>query len=53
MIRAMINLAKTLDVEVLAEGIETKEQEEILYKLGCRYAQGYFYGKPAPDIDFE
>lgn len=52
-IRAMINLAKTLDVEVLAEGIETKEQEEILYKLGCRYAQGYFYGKPAPDIDFE
>lgn len=52
-IRAMVNLAKTLDIEVLAEGIETKEQEEILYKLGCRYAQGYFYGKPAPDIDFE
>lgn len=52
-IRAMINLAKTLDIEVLAEGIETKEQEEILYKLGCRCAQGYFYGKPAPDIDFE
>lgn len=52
-IRAMINLAKTLDIDVLAEGIETKEQEEILYELGCRYAQGYFYGKPAPDIDFE
>lgn len=52
-IRAMINLAKTLDIDVLAEGIETKEQEEILYNLGCRYAQGYFYGKPAPDIDFE
>lgn len=52
-IRAMINLAKTLEIEVLAEGIETKEQEETLYKLGCRCAQGYFYGKPAPDIDFE
>ena len=52
-IRAMINLAKTLDIDVLAEGIETKEQEQILYDLGCRYAQGYFYGKPAPDIDFE
>ena len=52
-IRAMINLAKTLDIDVLAEGIETKEQEEILYDLGCRYAQGYFYGKPAPDRDFE
>lgn len=52
-IRSMINLAKTLDIEVFAEGIETKEQEEILYELGCRYAQGYFYGKPAPDIDFE
>ena len=52
-IRAIIHLAKTLDIDVLAEGIETKEQEEILYKLGCRYAQGYFYGKPAPEIDFE
>ena len=52
-IRAIINLAKTLDIDVLAEGIETKEQEEILYELGCRYAQGYFYGKPAPEIDFE
>ena len=52
-IRAIINLAKTLDIDVLAEGIETKEQEKILYELGCRYAQGYFYGKPAPEIDFE
>lgn len=51
-IRFIINLAKTLDIDVLAEGIETKEQGEILYELGCRYAQGYFYGKPAPDIDF-
>lgn len=52
-IRFIINLAKTLNIDVLAEGIETKEQEEILYELGCRYAQGYFYGKPAPDIEFE
>ena len=52
-IRAIINLAKTLDIDVLAEGIETKEQEKILYELGCRYAQGYFYGKPAPEIDFQ
>lgn len=52
-IRAIIHLAKTLDIDVLAEGIETEEQVKILYELGCRYAQGYFYGKPAPEIDFE
>ena len=52
-IRAIINIAQILNIDVLAEGIETKEQQDILYELGCRYAQGYFYGKPAPEIDFE
>ena len=52
-VRAIINLANVLDIGVLAEGIETKEQEQKLYELGCRYAQGYLYGKPAPDIEFK
>lgn len=45
-IRFIINMAKALDLGVIAEGIETQEQAEILYNMGCAYAQGYYFGKP-------
>ncbi|MBO5376915.1 MAG: GGDEF domain-containing protein [Ruminiclostridium sp.] len=45
-IKAIVEMANALDLEVLAEGIETEEQSEILRKLGCHIAQGYFYSKP-------
>ena len=51
-IRFIINLAKTLDVNVIAEGVETKEQAELLCSMGCRYAQGYYYGRPEPAEKF-
>ena len=47
-IRLILNLAKTLGMKVIAEGVETKEQVELLLSLGCWYAQGYLYGKPEP-----
>ena len=47
-IRLILNLAKTLGMKVIAEGVETREQVELLLSLGCRYAQGYVYGKPEP-----
>lgn len=42
----IINLANSLDLEVIAEGIESKEQLEILSKLGAHKHQGYFISKP-------
>ncbi len=47
---AIIDLAHALDLEVVAEGIETLEQAQVLARRGCRFAQGYLFGRPAaPD----
>jgi diguanylate cyclase len=47
-IAAIINMAASLKLEVIAEGIETREQADVLRKLKCRTAQGFFYARPAP-----
>jgi diguanylate cyclase (GGDEF)-like protein len=44
--KTIINLAKYMDIDVLAEGVETREQEKFLIDAGCNLAQGYLYGKP-------
>ena len=41
-------MARGLGVEVVAEGVETEDQAAVLEALGCEYAQGYLYGRPAP-----
>lgn len=41
-------LAKTLNINVIAEGVETSDQYHFLKARGCEYFQGYFFGKPAP-----
>ena len=45
-IQTIINLAKNLQIDLVAEGIETEEQLNILNDMGCGYAQGYFFSKP-------
>ncbi|MET1753868.1 EAL domain-containing protein [Novosphingobium sp. RD2P27] len=42
---AVLNLGRSLDIEVIAEGVETREQEQHLRELGCRYGQGFLYSK--------
>jgi EAL domain-containing protein (putative c-di-GMP-specific phosphodiesterase class I) len=45
-VRAAIDLAKTLDLGVVAEGAENKEDVDQLIELGCSYCQGYYFAKP-------
>ncbi len=52
-IDAIINLAHHLNLDVVAEGIETHTQEQILIDLDCDYGQGYMYSKPVNAEDAE
>ena len=45
-VKAIVDLAHSLSLEVVAEGIENKKQLEILRGLGCEYGQGYFFSSP-------
>lgn len=47
----IINICRKFDLNSLAEGIETKEQYEILKELGCQYGQGYYMSKPLEEED--
>jgi len=47
-VRTIIELARALRMDVVAEGIETQEQFHILRELGCRYGQGYLFARPLP-----
>lgn len=51
-VQTIIGLAKTLDLKVIAEGVETSEQSQALTDLGCELLQGYYYGRPLP-IEFK
>ncbi|MGZ4253699.1 MAG: sensor domain-containing protein [Solirubrobacteraceae bacterium] len=46
--QAVIDIAKALDIEVVGEGIECSRQAELLFELGCNYAQGFHFAAPAP-----
>lgn len=44
----IITLAESLRLKVVAEGVETEEQQQVLAKLGCNTYQGFLFGKPVP-----
>jgi EAL domain-containing protein (putative c-di-GMP-specific phosphodiesterase class I) len=46
--RTILNLAQSLDLGVVAEGVETAGQYEVLLRNGCKAFQGYFFGHPVP-----
>jgi EAL domain-containing protein (putative c-di-GMP-specific phosphodiesterase class I) len=51
-VRSLIGMAKNLDLEVIAEGVETSAQAAFLKNEHCEEAQGYLYGKPLSAVDF-
>lgn len=52
-IEAITGMARHLGIEVIAEGVETLSQKDILEKIGCHWLQGYFFAKPMPVDAFE
>ena len=50
--RFIIQMGHSLQMEIIAEGVENEEHASLLLALGCRYAQGYFYCKPQPAAYF-
>jgi diguanylate cyclase (GGDEF)-like protein len=53
LVRSIINMAKTMKINVLAEGVETMQHQKLLQQMGCDYAQGYLYSKPIPAKELE
>lgn len=51
--RTIIAMAQNMNLQVIAEGVETEEQKMFLEQNGCTMFQGYFFGKPMPIADFE
>lgn len=52
-ISTVVDLANNLDMDVISEGVETKEQVEFLTEIHCAMVQGYYFAKPMPIVDFE
>lgn len=53
MLEVIIDMAKYLEVPVIAEGVETKEQLDALKAIGCDIVQGYYFSRPLPPEEFE
>ena len=49
---AVINMARVLEIPVIAEGVETEEQAKMLSEFGCTQMQGYYFSRPVPAEDY-
>jgi EAL domain-containing protein (putative c-di-GMP-specific phosphodiesterase class I) len=52
LVTSVVQLARTLDIAVVAEGVETEAQADVLNAMGCRLHQGFLYGRPVPAAEF-
>ena len=53
LVALILGIARNLKIPVVAEGVETKEQLELLRKLGCPLVQGFYFSRPLPAREFE
>ncbi len=52
-VRTIIAMAKSMDMDVIAEGVETQQQRQLLISKGCSAFQGYLFGRPVPIEQFD
>jgi EAL domain-containing protein (putative c-di-GMP-specific phosphodiesterase class I) len=52
-VRTIIVMAHSMDLDVIAEGVETEDQKQLLLSTGCTRFQGYLFSKPIPIEQFE
>jgi EAL domain-containing protein (putative c-di-GMP-specific phosphodiesterase class I) len=50
-VKAIVEMAHSLKLEVIAEGVETEEQLSQLRRLGCNYVQGFLFSAPVPSAE--
>jgi diguanylate cyclase (GGDEF)-like protein/PAS domain S-box-containing protein len=53
LVKAIVGISKALELKLVAEGVETEAQAEFLLRAGCQEAQGYLFGKPMPEAEFD
>lgn len=53
MVRTLVRMAGDLDIDTVAEGVESKEELDVCIELGFNYAQGFFLGEPSPSPSFK
>ena len=53
LMKGLIRILNEIDLEIVCEGVETQEEENIVSSFGCREIQGYLYDKPIPTDEFE
>nr|MCR4675376.1 EAL domain-containing protein [Lachnospiraceae bacterium] len=52
-VQAIVNMVDGMNLDMIAEGVEEKEQLDILLEMGCKEVQGFYFGKPIPATAFE
>lgn len=52
-LKSIVEMATALEIDVITEGVETKEQADYLNSIGCNLFQGYYFDRPMPVSDFE
>ncbi len=52
-VHTIIEMAKSLNMDIIAEGVETRQQRQIILDNGCSHYQGYLFGKPVPIEEFD
>jgi EAL domain-containing protein (putative c-di-GMP-specific phosphodiesterase class I) len=53
LVTLVMDIAKFLNVPVVAEGVESKEQLDTLHEMGCEIIQGFYFSRPVPAEEFE